>query len=30
VEERAKRFADGRCLYCSGLNHRAVKCAARK
>jgi len=29
-EEGAKRFADGRCLYCSGLNHRAAECAARK
>jgi len=30
AEERAKRFADGRCLYCGGLNHRAAECAARK
>jgi len=30
AEERAKRFADGRCLYCGGFNHRAVDCAARK
>jgi hypothetical protein len=29
-EERAMRFADGRCLYCGGLNHRAVDCAVRK
>jgi hypothetical protein len=29
-EERAKRFADGRCLYCGGFNHRAVDCAVRK
>jgi hypothetical protein len=29
-EERAKRFADGRCLYCGGINHSAVDCAARK
>jgi hypothetical protein len=29
-EERAKSFADGRCLYCSGFNHRAVDCAVRK
>jgi hypothetical protein len=29
-EERAKRFADGRCLYCGGFNHRAAECAARK
>jgi len=28
--ERAKRFADGRCLYCGGFNHRAVDCAVRK
>jgi len=30
AEERAKRFADGRCSYCGGFNHRAVECAARK
>jgi hypothetical protein len=29
-EERAKRFADRRCLYCGGFNHRAVDCAVRK
>jgi hypothetical protein len=29
-EERAKRFADERCLYCGGFNHRAVDCAVRK
>jgi len=29
-EERAKRFVDGRCLYCGGFNHRAAECAARK
>jgi hypothetical protein len=29
AEERAKRFADGRCLYCGGFNHRAAECAAR-
>jgi len=29
-EERAKRFADGRCLYCGGFNHRAAECAAKK
>jgi hypothetical protein len=29
-EVRAKRFADGRCLYCGGFNHRAVDCAVRK
>jgi len=28
-EERAMRFADGRCLYCGGFNHRAVDCAVR-
>jgi hypothetical protein len=30
AEERAKRFGDGRCLYCGGFNHRAAECAARK
>jgi hypothetical protein len=30
AEERAMRFADGRCLYCSGFNHRAAECAVRK
>jgi len=30
AEEKAKRFADGRCLYCGGLNHKAADCAARK
>jgi len=30
AEEWAKRFADGRCLYCGGFNHRAAECAARK
>jgi hypothetical protein len=31
VEERVKRFADGRYLYCGGLNHRAAaECTARK
>jgi hypothetical protein len=29
-EERAKRFADGRCLYCGVFNHTAAECAARK
>jgi len=28
AEERAKRFANGRCLYCGGFNHRAAECAA--
>jgi hypothetical protein len=30
AEARAKRFADGRCLYCGGFNHRVAECAARK
>jgi len=30
AEERAKRFADRRCLYCGGFNHRAAECASRK
>jgi hypothetical protein len=30
VKERAKMFADGRCLYCGGLNHRVAYCAARR
>jgi hypothetical protein len=30
AEDRAKRFAHGRCLYCGGFNHRAAECAARK
>jgi len=30
AEERAKRFTDGRCLYCGGFDHRAAECAARK
>jgi len=30
VEERAKRFTDGRCLNCGRLNHRVEECAARK
>jgi hypothetical protein len=29
AEERAKRFADGRCLDCGEFNHRAAECAAR-
>jgi hypothetical protein len=29
AEERVKRFADGRCLYCGGFNHRAAECVAR-
>jgi len=30
TEERVKRFADGRCLYCGGFNHRAAESSARK
>jgi hypothetical protein len=30
AEERAKRFADARCLYCGWFNHRAAECAAGK
>lgn len=30
AEERAKRFADGRCSYCGGFNHRVSECTARK
>jgi len=30
AEERAKRFTDGRCLYCGGFNHRATECAAKE
>ena len=30
AEERAKRFADGRCLYCGGFNHRAAEYTPRK
>jgi len=30
AEERAKRFADGRCFYCGAFNHRVAECAARK
>jgi hypothetical protein len=30
LEECAKRFVDGRCLYCGGFNHRAADCMARK
>jgi hypothetical protein len=30
AQERAKQFADGRCVYCGGLNHRAAECMARK
>lgn len=28
--ERAKKFADERCFYCGGFNHKAGECAARK
>ncbi|KAF8537899.1 hypothetical protein BDD12DRAFT_806557 [Trichophaea hybrida] len=27
--QRAMRFADGRCLYCGGFNDRVVECAVR-
>jgi len=30
AEERAKRFADGRCLYSGGFNPRAAECVAWK
>jgi len=30
AEERANSFAEGRCLYSRGFNHRAAECAARK
>jgi hypothetical protein len=30
AEEKAKRFVDGRCLYCWGYNHRAAECVAKK
>jgi len=30
AEDVAKKFADGWCLYCGGLNHRAAECSARK
>jgi hypothetical protein len=30
AEEWAKRFVDGRCLYCGGLNRRVAECAATK
>jgi hypothetical protein len=30
AEERAKRFANGKCLYWGGFHHRAAVCAARK
>jgi hypothetical protein len=30
AEETAMKFADGRCLYCGGFNHRAAECVARK
>jgi hypothetical protein len=29
-EESQKRFAEGRCLYCGGFNHRAVDCVVKK
>jgi hypothetical protein len=30
ADERLKMFADGRCLYCGGFNHREVECVGRK
>jgi len=30
AEERAKRFVDGRYLYCGGFDRRAAECVARK
>jgi len=30
AEERGRKFADGRGLYCGGFNHRAADCAARR
>jgi hypothetical protein len=30
AEVIARRFADGRCLYCSGFNYRAAECGDRK
>jgi hypothetical protein len=30
AKEKAKRFVDGRCLYCWGYNHRAAECVAKK
>jgi len=30
VEERAKRFVNGRYIYCGGFNHRLADCAAMK
>ena len=30
AEERAKRFADGRCLHCGGFNHSVAECVVRK
>jgi hypothetical protein len=30
AEERVTTFVDGRGLYCSGFNHRAAECVARK
>jgi len=29
TEQRAKRFANGRCLYWCEFNHRLAECAAR-
>jgi len=30
AEKRAKRFPDGRWLYCGWFNHREAECPARK
>jgi hypothetical protein len=30
AEERAKRFTDGRSLYCCGFNHTVAECVGRK
>jgi len=30
AEERAKRYTDGRCVYCGGFNDMAAECVARK
>jgi len=30
AHDKGKRFAEGWCFHCSGFNHRAVDCAARK
>jgi hypothetical protein len=30
AEDRAKRIADGRCLFCGVFNHRVAECAPGK